>query len=181
MRRTLPAMACVVALSITLMTTAEESKQTPGSGIPAMEFLEVGRSYVIHFIHAPPEFKWNGDMKRKAEGNNDETIRIVIPDTLEVFKVVKRPSSSWVLLEFPESDEAYYDWSMGQLFVAEYAQLENERESSNKDSAPTLREAKLTWEAKLKNIKTTQKWVNLDHALTIAPMPRWSHPIKTPF
>ena len=171
MRRTILAFACLVVLQITDATSADDSKQTTSSDKPAMGFLEVGRSYTIHFTHAPPEFKWNGALGSKEEDSNDKTIQLIPPDTLEVFKVIKRSTSSWVLLEFPASAKDYCDWYMAQHVAAELAQLQNKRDSNNNASAPALQEVMQTIEAQLEKIKTKQIWVNLDHALTISPIP----------
>jgi hypothetical protein len=143
-----------------------------------LAFLEVGRSYLITFPPGASPFEVRETEvttvqaeSRNADGTGDVR-KSTIPTTMtmwyriDVFVVRRLGGGSWALLEHPADAKAAMQTTTAKLvlankaLVAEKEKSEEGRKQLEQYRADARRE-----------VKTTQTWVNLAHAVTIADPP----------
>ena len=132
-------------------------------------FLEVGRSYLIRFPEDrhPVQLKETGLTAQESGPPSAWKMNYRV----DVFVVRKLGGGSWALLEHPIDPKAAFNITSarGQLAdKAEFAKLE--ADPNRKDFLARRREAARG------ELKTTQTWINLGHAISISDPPaeqRW--------
>jgi hypothetical protein len=88
--------------------------------------------------------------------------------SVDVFQVVRFGGGSWVLLRHPASTDDFSRWSEQRRATAILAGPHVEAIRAKPDGQERLRKLKQAAGAK---VPTAESWINLDHAIAIAPVP----------
>jgi hypothetical protein len=150
----------------------------PPQGDPApkaLGFLEAGNDYIIRFPDSSNIFKHSmagvtastymtADGKTEKGGPASWNATV----TLYVFQVVRAGEGSWVLLRHPKSTEDFARWAGQRRARAILAGPQVKALEGTPEGRARLETLRAAAAAK---IPTSETWVNLSHAITIAAMP----------
>ncbi len=144
---------------------AGEPTPRPAASTPSdLAFLEIGRTYFIRFPegHHPMILKESGIAPQP--NGPPGTWRITY--TIDLYTVRKLGGGSWALLEHPVDPKATTEILAARDLVANKALVaEIEADPERKEFLAGRREAARG------ELKMTQTWINLAHAITISDPP----------
>jgi hypothetical protein len=169
--------AFLVAL---VVPPAGKAQGLPAPSAPSdLGFLEIGRSYAVKFIPGMHPFEIKESQMVSAEAVSTDASGNVTKSTLpgsmtmtyriDVFVVRKLGGGSWALLEHPDDVKAAQE-ILGARRALESTELVAEQgktEEGRKQLAKWREEAR-------RELKMTQTWVNLAHAIVITDPPEES-------
>ena len=154
-----------VLLTISLPGAVRAQQQSaPSPNRTDLGFLEVGRSYLIRFPEDrhPVQVKESG-LTAQPSGP-PATWRMNY--RIDVFIVRKLSGGSWALLEHPTDPKAALDVMSARHLLADKAKVaEIEADPERKEFLAGRREAARG------EVKMTQTWINLAHAISISDPP----------
>jgi hypothetical protein len=138
-------------------------------------FLKPGRDYVIRFAPGSDLFKTTrSGLSETSYTTSDGETRLGKPATwtmtlnVTIFEVLRVGSGSWVLVRHPADSDDFAAWTGQRRAKAILASPRRDEIAAGPDGMERL--AKLQ-EAAEREIKTTETWLNLDHAVTISDVP----------
>lgn len=163
-------------LAVTLLATAATAAAPEGKpSASGLSFLEVDQDYIIRIPEAINPFKFSqGGITQASAAPAEDGKKSTVPVpwsmtiSLQIFQVVRVGSGSWVLLRHPASPEDFSRWSGQRRALAILAGPHVEKIRSKRDGEERLKRLR---EAADAQIPTSETWVNLDHAIAIAPLP----------
>jgi hypothetical protein len=161
-------------LAALVVPPAGKAQGLPTPSAPSdLGFLEIGRSYAVKFIPGMHPFEVKESQMVSAEAESTDASGKVTKSTLpgsmtmtyriDVFVVRKLGGGSWALLEHPADVKAAQE-ILGARRALEDTELVAEQgktEEGRKQLAKWREEAR-------RELKMTQTWVNLAHAIVIA-------------
>ncbi|KAA5536087.1 hypothetical protein FYK55_28240 [Roseiconus nitratireducens] len=149
-----------------------ESPIAPDFQPGELSFLKPGHAYIVRFSSGRELFEhtetgMTETFTRTPSGKkeNVEPRRYKMSIPLRIFKVVERGGGPWVLMEHPSSSEDYARWSGKHRAIAILSSKQSPVSEDDPDAQDRLKRLR---EAAARNMPTTQTWINLDHAITIA-------------
>ena len=170
----LATLAVLLALGTPAVATAQGRQPASPAAGSDLDFLVAGRSYLIRFPddRHPVQVKESGLTAQPTgpPASWHANYRI------DSFVVRKLGRGSWALLEHPADPKAALDVISARGLLADKAKVaELEADPAKKDFLAGRRKAAAV------ELKTTQTWVNLAHAVSIADPPaeqRWDVKIE---
>lgn len=168
--RKLATVAALIALGMPCLARAGED--TPSD----LAFLEVGKAYVIKFVPGADPFEVKESQvipvtatSTPADGSGPATTS-TIPTTMHMtyrvneFVVRKLGRGSWALLEHPSDVKAATE-TLGARRA-----LEDKETVAQQEKTEDGRKLLASWREDAKReVKVARTWINLAHAVTIAP------------
>jgi hypothetical protein len=153
-----------------LQPSARDVQPSDGLG-----FLKVGEDYVIRFSDANNIFKTSrSEITQATTTDSDGQTKSAGPVawnytlSLTVFHVVRISGNSWVLLKHPDNPDDFIRWGRQRQAKAILAAA---KPNDGVDDPNAQERLKRLREDAAQQIATTQTWINLSHAIAIAPVP----------
>ena len=177
---TLALLVCVTSSNARIANgqAVTDSQKPTGQDVqskPGLDFLEPGEDYVIRFSDGNDIFKISrSEITQATTTDSDGRSKSAGPVawnytlSLTVFQVVRLGRGSWVLLRHPNNPDDFMQWARQRQAKAILASGSLEKLGSEANGQERLK--RLQDDAK-QDIATTETWINLDHAIAIAPVP----------
>lgn len=175
--------ALVAIFGLTLTAFAEDGTAPGDQPTGSLSLLKPGNDYVIRFTEGSEIFKTSksgvsetsyttsdGETKKGSPATWTMTLKVTM------FEVVRVGGGSWVLVRHPTNPDDYAKWEGQRRAKAILAGPSRDKLAAEEKGAEQL--ARLQ-EAADREIKTTETWLNLNHAVAITNVP--SEPIELKF
>ena len=151
----------------------------PKSDLP---FLSTDTAYVIEFVTLPSVFR-DYPRSRTIEPNAGPLHKVTVTDTsrtdtLRLVKVTELGPGSWVQLEYPVSAADWPKWRGALRMTSRLTKDTMKTLGTDEPAHKYLTALKQTSIDQLARLKTTTIWVNLVHAVSIAPVDKDLREIK---
>ena len=178
MRNKIFCLGAVLVLGAVPSAGAEEP--TAGKKNPsALSFLKPGHDYIIKFPETHNVFRYqrSGVSEIKPKDGKAYASNWHVNLAVEAFKVKTPPQGSWVLLEHPADLQYALAWNMQRIALAQLTDRRIRELESTEEGQAALAQFR---DQAAEKIETTETWVNLAQAITIAeipdtlPPPEWS-------
>jgi hypothetical protein len=170
----------LLALLISLAgspASADEPPQPKAQQATAINFLDVGKCYLIRFAPDANVFEITSrgvsrGYFKKPDGTKEpfgDPITLNVTRYIEVFRIIRLGGASWALLEFPSLPDDFPMWNLKHRALAMLADEKAVADLEETDEGRQLL-AKLR-ELAHAEFKTSQSWVNLNYAIAIGDVP----------
>ena len=136
---------------------------------PNAPFIEPGNDYHIFFpfpdernpfVYAFTEMSESFEKKPDGSKTNIQQVPVKVTIRSDIFHVLQLHGESWALVQHPASKEDYSAWygkHRARYLLQQPANLSAEQLANVREGAA-------------RDIKVTETWINLNHALTIKPV-----------
>jgi len=156
----------IVLICIPVAIVAQP-QQPAAPDLPDAAFIEPGNDYHIHFpddrnpfMHVFTEITESFSKLPDGRKTNVRNTPVTVTIRSDIFHVLQLHGESWVLVEHPASTNDYPKWSgkhRAVFLLRHPASLDAEQLANVNEAAAC-------------DIKLTQTWVNLSHAVTVKPV-----------
>jgi len=163
--------ALLLLAAFAFVAKAADSEPRSSGAKKALGFLEIGRDYLVMFPDSHNVFKSvkGGVEVVKQPDGEARPISWSITQSVKVFTVRGTADDAWVLLEHPSELTDSSSWNLHKLAKAQLT-TEHIKQIEAADDGGIQLKAFRSYAAR--KIKTTTTWVNLDHAIAIADVPK---------
>jgi hypothetical protein len=164
--RSLNRLILIVSICVPMVILARA--QHPIAAVqPNAAFIEPGQDYHIFFPDERNPFVYaftemSESFSKKADGSKTNIQQTPVKVTIrsDIFHVLQLHGESWALVQHPASKKDYSAWygkHRAKFLLKDPANLSAEQLANVRDGAA-------------RDIKVTETWINLNHALTIKPV-----------